>query len=172
MFLPALMLAAAVTAKNLPLDVVAGVHLGESEALATDHIRQFGPVERQVGEGGAVTLTARDATVTVCQGRVVHVDLDIGRNVHDFARFAELFLKAHGPAESPEIWALDYAKSATGEVVVTSDIVRLTWAKAPAFSLAYSETGDVHEVFVALNAANPCDQQRQSMAPRTPEHSR
>ena len=156
MILPFILLAVSATASNFPVDVVAGVRLGESEALATDHVRKFGQVERQVGERGEVTLKAGDAEVTLCRDRVVNVVLTVGRSVHDFAQFAEIYVKAHGPAQSPEIWTLDYGKLATGETVVRTDIVRLRWAKAPAFSLAYTEADDDHEVFVALNAPNSC----------------
>ena len=156
MLLASLLLAAAVPARAPPVDEVAGVRLGDNEAAARRQIRRWGHVERHVREDGAVTLTAGDAAATLCQNEVVSAVLVIGHGLHDFARSAQFFLRTHGPALSPEIFALDAQRSAAGKAAGT-DIVRLKWAKAPAFSLAYSEAGDTHQLFVALNGSNPCE---------------
>ena len=156
MLLASLLALAGATAAPPPLDVIAGVRLGDGEAVARRQIRRRGQVVRQEGAGGAVTLTAGDASATICEGQVVKIVLVIGHGLHDFASAGQFFLRTHGPALSPEIYALDSSELGTAEAA-TTDIVRLKWAKAPAFSLAYSQAGGADPVFVALNAPNPCD---------------
>jgi len=168
LLLTSLLVAAGMAAGAPPVDNVAGVRLGDSEAAARRRIRRYGAVARQVADDGAVTLTAGAAAATLCRDEVVSMVLVIGHGFHDFARAGAHFLKTRGPALSPELYAIAPAGSAAGAAVGT-DIVRLKWAEAPAFSLAYSEAGDTHQVFVALNAPNPCGRSGEEGLPAEPQ---
>ena len=97
MLLASLLLAAPGAATAPPVDVVAGVRLGDGEAAAARRIRRFGPVDRQVGDGGAVSLTAGDAAATICRDQVVSVVLVIGRSLPR--------LRSRRPVPPQEPWA-------------------------------------------------------------------
>ena len=157
MLLPALALVAEIAAQHLPLDEIAGIRLAESESVVSDRMRGFGPVTRSSGALGGVQLAAGSVKVTLCEGRVVHVERRLGQSVHEFARIAEDMLTVNGPPLSPDIFAIDYRRPpAAGGRQSTITVIRLSWAKAPAYFLGYSEVGDDHEVIEALNADNPC----------------
>jgi hypothetical protein len=143
---------------DLPLDVVAGVHLGDDERAAMLALGKLGKVDRKTDEKHQILLTAPNIIVKICDNRVVHVSRDMATTFHEFAQFAGAWIKVHGEPK-PEIFAIDAARSASdprGALTVKLSVLRLSWATAPAYFLGYFEN-DGSKVVEALNVNSKCN---------------
>ena len=147
-------------ATQLPLDVVSGVRLGDTQETVVAAWQKLGPVSAEAGVSGGTDLKAGTNSATICNGRVVNVSHEMGSDFTVFANVAQWLSKAYGPAKSPEVFALSRSRPATdprGGANIDLGVLRLRWDAAPGYLLGYSQLNGKTSVVETLVGENACE---------------
>ena len=110
-------------------------------------------------EDGSTTVKVNSNTANLCQGRVVYATQQLGDDFNAFASITQILIEVHGQPLAPEIFAVNGKRPASdlrGEYTLKSSTIRLRWASAPNYMLAYVEINDDRSVSESLIGNNPC----------------
>lgn len=143
-----------ITPADLPQDSIAGIRLGEPQAAAITRLHEMGDhVEERAVDNGATEYVAGVLQVRTCRGVVDFVTLQL-EDFHMFATLAEAMIHVYGPPNTPDIMAMGDPQHAA---TVSLAAVRLSWRRAPAYLLGYSEVSGERHAFETLAAPHsPC----------------
>ena len=160
MLMHSIVLFAAALSPQSTFDKVAGVRLGDSQQSLEASWKEFGPINSTVEDGGTISFNVGTWSAKVCQGRVVFASQKLGTKFNEFAGYAQLLIKEHGQPLPTEIFSINGKRPASdprGEWSLTSAVIRIRWAAAPAYLLQYYEIDDDRFFGESLIGENPCE---------------